>query len=143
MCLSIIWSFSLLMPERVLAADAKTNLHWYCAQCHGENGKGDGVNSSMDLPIWPLLRDFYGRKLANAEDMLNKDNEDRIFNIITKGGPANNLSPLMPPFGNSLAEDERRALAKLINCARFSKVLPRKAKIQTISLLFSCAQFLF
>ncbi|MDP7555839.1 MAG: hypothetical protein QGF31_06625, partial [Nitrospinota bacterium] len=73
------------MPERVLAADAKTNLHWYCAQCHGENGKGDGVKSSMDRPIWPLLRDFDGRKLANAEDMLNKDNEDRIFNIITKG----------------------------------------------------------
>ncbi len=144
-CISIIWSFSLLMPERVLAADAKTNLHWYCAQCHGEKGKGDGVNSTMDLPIWPLLRDYYGIKPKNRAEMLSKENEDRIFNIITKGGRAqgNNLSPLMPPFGNSLTEEERRALAKLINCAGLKKAFPRKAEVQTLFLLFSCAQFLF
>ena len=143
MGLSIIWSFSLLMPERVLAADAMTNLHWYCAQCHGEKGKGDGVNSTMDLPIWPLLRDFYGIEPKSRAEMDSKENEERIYNIITKGGRAqgNNLSPLMPPFGNSLTEKERRDLAKLINCSGFTKAFP-KAEVQTLFLLFSCAKVL-
>ena len=111
-CLSImvisvvIWSFSLVIPERVLAADALTNYNWYCAQCHGEGGKGDGPNAGKDLPVAP-------RNLTKKEEMV-KFSEEMIFNTLTKGGPANNLSSLMPPFGNVLTSDERKALAKMV-----------------------------
>ncbi len=111
-CLSImvisvvIWSFSLVIPERVLAEDALTNYNWYCAQCHGEGGEGDGPNAGKDLPVAP-------RNLTKKEEMV-KFSEEMIFNTLTKGGPANNLSTLMPPFGNILPPDELKALAKLV-----------------------------
>jgi len=108
----IIGSFSLVMPERVLAADALANYNWYCAQCHGDAGTGDGPNAGKDLPVAP-------RNLTKKEEMA-KFSEEMIFNTLTKGGPANNLSSLMPPFGNVLTSDERKALSKLVR-AEFCK----------------------
>ena len=78
------------MRGNLLAADAETNFKWLCVQCHGVKGQGDGVNVTKDLPVSP-------RNLTDKKDM-DTFSDDQMFNTLTKGGPANNLSSFMPPF---------------------------------------------
>jgi mono/diheme cytochrome c family protein len=67
----------------------------YCATCHGDEGKGDGQNASNLNPPPPDLTSS-----ANPRDaaLLRK--------VIAEGSAAAGRSPLSPPWGRSLSQQE-------------------------------------
>ena len=86
------------------AAEVEQMFKFYCAQCHGLEGKGDGPNVGKDFPVSP-------RNFTSAEEM-NKLSDADIKNVILDGGPAMSKSPMMPPWGKTLSEAEVDALIK-------------------------------
>ena len=96
----------------VTAADAEQVFQFYCSQCHGLEGKGDGPNVTKDFPVSP-------RNFTSAEEM-NKLTDADIRNVVLDGGPAASKSPMMPPWGKTLTEAEVdglvKHLRKLCNC---------------------------
>lgn len=85
---------------------------FYCAQCHGLEGKGDGPNVTKDFPVSP--RDF-----TNAKEM-NKLSDADMKNVILDGGPSASKSPMMPPWGKTISASDVdglvKHLRKLCNC---------------------------
>lgn len=106
--LSVIAALTLaiILPGNAFAASAAGNFQRYCAQCHGAEGRGDGVNATKDLPAAP-------KNLTNAEE-LSRLTDERIAAIIANGGARNELSPIMPPWGNTLTAQEIRDLVRFI-----------------------------
>lgn len=91
------------VPVASQAATAEENFQWYCVQCHGKDGSGDGVNSTVkELPVGPM-------NLSEPKEM-KKFSNDQIIKTLTEGGPANQLESLMPPWGNRLTADEIKKL---------------------------------
>jgi cytochrome c oxidase cbb3-type subunit 3 len=84
------------------AAEVEKVFKFYCAQCHGLGGKGDGPNVTKDFPVSP-------RNFTNAKEM-NKLTDADIKNVILDGGPAASKSPMMPPWSKTLTEAEADAL---------------------------------
>jgi mono/diheme cytochrome c family protein len=66
----------------------------YCATCHGDEGRGDGQNASNLNPPPP---DLTASGSGNAI-LLRK--------VIVEGSAAAGRSPLSPPWGRSLSEQE-------------------------------------
>lgn len=70
-----------------------------CAKCHGSAGKGDGKEASTlatkpkDLTECPRMATF---------------TDDKLFQIIKGGGASADLSKDMPPYSDSLEDDEIR-----------------------------------
>lgn len=94
---------SMTSATGVRAADSvKETFNWYCAQCHGENGTGTGVNSVPELPVGPM-------DLTNPKEMARYPGE-KIIKTLTQGGPVNTLDALMPPWGNRFTASELEAL---------------------------------
>ena len=94
------------------AADSKQVYEFYCAQCHGMDGKGRGINVTKDFATDP-------RNLTDSTEMAKRtDNE--IRNVIKEGGPSINKSALMPPWGATLSTAEVDGLVvyirKLCDC---------------------------
>jgi len=71
---------------------------YYCAQCHGIKGDGKGVNATEDLPTAP--KDF------TSEKNLPVFSDKQIVNTIVHGGPAEQLSFIMPSWGDLLSHEE-------------------------------------
>jgi mono/diheme cytochrome c family protein len=94
------------------AAGAEKVFKFYCAQCHGLTGKGDGPNVTKDFPVSP-------RNFTSAEEM-NKLSDADLKNVIMDGGPSVSKSPMMPPWGKTIAEEDIDALIvylrQLCNC---------------------------
>jgi mono/diheme cytochrome c family protein len=67
----------------------------YCATCHGEEGRGDGQNASNLSPAPPDLT-------ASA----NPPNALLLRKVIAEGSAAAGRSPLSPPWGRSLSQQE-------------------------------------
>jgi cytochrome c oxidase cbb3-type subunit 3 len=86
------------------AADIGQVFKFYCAQCHGVGGKGDGPNVTKDFPVSP-------RNFTNAKEM-DKLTDADLKNVIIDGGPAASKSPVMPPWGKTLSGDEVDGLVK-------------------------------
>lgn len=84
------------------AVEVEKVFKFYCAQCHGLGGKGDGPNVTKDFPVSP-------RNFTNAQEM-NKLSDADIKNVILDGGPAASKSPMMPPWSKTLSEAEVDAL---------------------------------
>lgn len=84
------------------AATAEDNYRFYCAQCHGLTGRGDGPNATKSQPVTP-------RDHTSAKEMSKLTDED-IINSITDGGAATSKSTMMPPFGKTLSKGEIAAL---------------------------------
>lgn len=101
---AILFFFGLLGGGPALAVDAEELFKFYCAQCHGLGGKGDGPNVTKDFPVSP--RDF-----TNAVEM-NKLSDADVKNVILDGGPAASKSPMMPPWSKTLTGAEVDALIK-------------------------------
>ncbi len=105
-------SLTLLVGGTVQAADDKQLYEFYCAQCHGLTGKGDGPNVTKDFKTDP--RDF-----TSVVDMEKLSDAD-IKNVIMDGGAAVSKSELMPPWGATIAEADIDKLAayvrKLCKC---------------------------
>lgn len=73
----------------------------HCGVCHGESGLGDGA-SAASFPSKPSnLTD--GRRF-------NQLPEDFFVNVVLNGGPAEGLSPGMPPFRGNLNEEQVRQI---------------------------------
>lgn len=100
----------LAMPAQ--AAESEQVFQFYCSQCHGLQGKGDGPNVTKDFPVSP-------RNFTSAEEM-NKLTDADIRNVVLDGGPAASKSPMMPPWGKTLTDAEVdglvKHLRKLCNC---------------------------
>ena len=88
------------------AADPKQVYDFYCAQCHGIDGKGRGINVTKDFATDP-------RNLTSASDMEKRSDED-LRGVIKDGGPSISKSALMPPWGSTLTADEVDGLVKYI-----------------------------
>jgi mono/diheme cytochrome c family protein len=84
------------------AVEVEKVFKFYCAQCHGLGGKGDGPNVTKDFPVSP-------RNFTNATEM-NKLTDADIKNVILDGGPAASKSPMMPPWSKTLTEAEADTL---------------------------------
>ena len=93
----LVFSFS-SSPVRAVDADTRQLFNFYCAQCHGTGGKGDGPNVTDDFPVNP--RNF------TKKDEMNKLTDADIKNVILKGGPVASKSPMMPPWGKTLSDEE-------------------------------------
>lgn len=89
-----------------LASTGKQNFDWYCAQCHGVDGGGKGINSVDELPVGPMA-------LNNPKEMV-KFTDEQIVNTITQGGPVNNLESLMPTWGDTLTTKEIKELVSYV-----------------------------
>lgn len=90
--------------SQAVAADAAQVFKFYCAQCHGLEGKGKGPNVTKDFPVTP--RDF-----TNATEM-SKLTDNYIRGIVMDGGPSESKSPLMPPWGKTLSDADVNGLIK-------------------------------
>ena len=84
------------------AVEVEKVFKFYCAQCHGLGGKGDGPNVTKDLPVSP-------RNFTNAKEMEKLSDAD-MKNVIMDGGPALSKSSMMPPWSKTLSEEEVDAL---------------------------------
>ncbi len=88
------------------AAEVEENFKFYCAQCHGLDGNGDGPNVSKDFPVTP-------RAFTSAKEM-DKLTDADIKNVIMDGGPAASKSPMMPPWSKTLTEAQVDGLVKYL-----------------------------
>ena len=102
----------LVGQEAQAAADGEQLYNFYCAQCHGVEGKGDGPNVTPSLPVTP-------RNFTKKAEM-NKLTDADLRNVIIDGGPALSKSPMMPPWSKTLNKGEVNAivahLRKLCDC---------------------------
>ena len=114
---------TLLLAGLLTAATAQADeveqvFGFYCAQCHGMEGKGDGPNVTADFPVDP-------RNFTKAEEMEKLSDAD-IKNVILEGGPVVSKSPMMPPWGKTLSGEQVDALVKhlrkLCNCEGKSRL---------------------
>ena len=92
------------VTKTALAAEAEQVFKFYCAQCHGFEGRGKGPNVTKDFPVTP--RDF-----TNATEM-SKLTDNYIRGIVMDGGPSQSKSPLMPPWGKTISDAEVNGLIK-------------------------------
>ncbi|MBT3787781.1 MAG: c-type cytochrome [Alphaproteobacteria bacterium] len=86
------------------AADAEKVYKFYCAQCHGLTGKGDGPNVTKDFPVSP-------RNFTEAKEM-DKLTDADLKNVILDGGPSVSKSPMMPPWSKTLTVEQVDGLVK-------------------------------
>ena len=86
-----------------VAASAQTkeaaadNYKTYCVQCHGMQGNGQGINV-RDMSVQP-------RDHTDAKSMSTRTDAD-LFKVIKEGGLSIDKSVLMPPWGDTLSDDE-------------------------------------
>jgi cytochrome c oxidase cbb3-type subunit 3 len=88
------------MSAALEAADAEQGRLLYrenCAQCHGLEGSGKGINAPH-LEVAP-------RNHTDYEEMNARTNEE-LFKAISDGGQAVNKSVLMPNWGYTLSEQD-------------------------------------
>jgi len=80
------------------AAKGAETYKMYCATCHGETGKGDGVGAAA---LNPKPRDFTDKAImATIPD-------SEVFKAIKEGGAAVGKSPMMIAWGMLLKEDQQ------------------------------------
>lgn len=82
---------------------AEQNYSLYCANCHGAEGRGDGPGAGEPMP----------RDLTDVA-WQNSVSDERIATVITNGGPAVGLSPVMAPWGAVLKASEVQDLVTYI-----------------------------
>lgn len=79
------------------AAEGKVQYDNICASCHGAAGKGDGVAAAA---LDPKPRD-----LSDAAYVSTLSNE-HLYKVISEGGPAVGLSPMMAAWSGVLSEQQ-------------------------------------
>jgi mono/diheme cytochrome c family protein len=77
---------------------AKVYKH-YCAICHGNEGRGDGFNST-NLAVPP--RNF------SSPQFWQQTTDETLLLVVSKGGPAVGKSVLMPAWGRTLTDRQMR-----------------------------------
>lgn len=69
----------------------------FCATCHGQSGKGDGPGAAA---LNPKPRDH------TDKEYMSKMSDEEMMKVIKNGGVSVGKSPLMPPWGASLKDDQ-------------------------------------
>ncbi len=95
---------ALFSAAPAFASDPEKVFKFYCAQCHGLTGKGDGPNVTKDFPVSP-------RNFTNAKEM-DKLSDADLKNVILDGGPSVSKSPMMPPWSKTLTAEQVDGLVK-------------------------------
>ncbi|OGQ05849.1 MAG: hypothetical protein A2W61_06600 [Deltaproteobacteria bacterium RIFCSPLOWO2_01_44_7] len=96
--IAVLWSsisFAQAPKPDVAAGKAKYNL--LCTTCHGATGKGDGAAAAALNP-----------KPRNFQDVayMSKKTDADLKKVIQQGGAAVGMSPVMPPWGSSLNDQD-------------------------------------
>ena len=91
--------------KTLVTQKTKDTYQWYCAQCHGLKGKGNGINSTF-LTVPP--RDH------TKADYLETRTDEQLFNAIKLGGVAVGRAPCMPAWGHTLNEEMITSLVRYI-----------------------------
>ncbi len=95
---------------------AATLYQQHCAGCHGETGRGDGLQARLTLLKVPDFTD--ARRMATLKD-------EYLYTVIAKGSAALGGTSAMPGWDHVLKPEKIRALAAYIRA--FSKP-PRPAR---------------
>jgi cytochrome c oxidase cbb3-type subunit 3 len=69
----------------------------FCSACHGQSGKGDGAAAAA---LNPKPRDH------TDKEYMSKLSDEDMLKVIKNGGASVGKSPLMPPWGASLKDDQ-------------------------------------
>lgn len=100
-CLSALaFACVMLLPLAGQAQDAaagKEIYAQYCALCHGEQGQGDG---SLSANLDPKPRDHTDGAYMNALT------DDHLLKVVSEGGAAAGLAPIMPAWKGILADQQ-------------------------------------
>ena len=81
---SAVFLFALLFSPAAFSASAGENYRFYCSQCHGLTGKGDGINAAKSRPVQP--------KDHTNKDQMSRFSDEDIINVIRSGGRATSKS---------------------------------------------------
>lgn len=73
-----------LVSSAAFSASAGENYGFYCGQCHGLTGKGDGINATKSQPVQP--------KDHTNKDLMSRLSDEDIINVIRSGGRATSKS---------------------------------------------------
>lgn len=90
------------IPLNYQQAQGKRVFYTYCVWCHADSSPAGPSNRSNLTPTPPL---------ANDGATLNPLSDEFLRNTITLGGSAMGKSPMMPPWGRTLTQDEVLAVA--------------------------------
>ncbi len=101
----VFFLFITLFSSTIWATSAEDNYKQFCWQCHGMKANGSGVNV-QDMSVQP-------RDHSSAKAMSGRTDED-LFKVIKEGGLAIDKSVLMPPWKDSLNDDEIHDLVKYL-----------------------------
>ncbi len=82
-------------------AQGKRLFYTYCVWCHADATPAGPSNRSNVTPTPTLMNDG---------STLNRDSDEFLQNIITLGGSALGKSAMMPPYRQTLSQDEIRSL---------------------------------
>jgi len=99
---SVVLTAMLVLPAGVSFAQGnvtkgKSLFDKNCVSCHGAGGKGDGVAAAA---LNPKPKDLSDKTfMAGLKD-------EQLIDAIKKGGGAVGKSPLMPPFGAALKDQD-------------------------------------
>ncbi len=78
---------------------------WYCTQCHGVKGKGDGINSPhVTVPPRNHTKASY----------LETRSDQELFDAISEGGLKIGRAPCMPSWGNTFDKETIWSLVRYI-----------------------------
>ena len=95
-----------LPVEKTLVTEETRKVYqWYCAQCHGVDGHGDGVNAPH-LVVPP--RDH------TKSSYLETRSDQQLFEAIKLGGLAVGRAPCMPSWEHTLDDKIIRSLVGYI-----------------------------
>ena len=99
-------SASAAAPASTPTINAKDLYDKWCSQCHGPEGKGDGINSTPDMAINPRDHTDSGFMITRSDVQFEQ--------IISHGGTAHAKSPLMPMWYKTLRPEEIKALVRYL-----------------------------
>ena len=94
-----------LLRSFIVTAETRSTYQWYCAQCHGIEGKGDGINAKF-LTVPP-------RNHTKAE-YLETRTDEQLFQAIKSGGLSVGRAPCMPAWGHTIDENTIHELVRYI-----------------------------
>jgi len=90
-----------ILPLNYQEAQGKRLFYTYCVWCHADATPAGPSNRSNVTPTPALMNDGA---------TLNGESDEYLQNIITLGGSALGKSAMMPPYGQTLSQEEVRAL---------------------------------
>lgn len=93
------------VPVQKVGEEIKATYQWYCAQCHGVEGKADGINARL-LTVMP--------RNHTEPEYLETRTDDELFRAIKLGGVAVGRAPCMPKWGHTLDDETIHGLVLYI-----------------------------